>query len=279
MFNRNQSHIKYIVSGYLLCILLVLVYVNMFSVWSIISRSWNSDFLQVLPIIITIVILVVISLLFYYRKHSNLQPVRALPVVAGIFLCLAALTVPDPQIPIKRIHVVEYLLLALVVRHTMSFRLQGLPLLFFSMCFTAILGIHDEFLQGLHPSRTYGIRDIMVNTLGGCGGALIWHGFGLFVRTTPAIDHKSSISPFTALSYIAWLFLSIVAFIYPLYYYRGNIPPSWPAFPLAAAMVFVVLQHHYFPTHWKHGMLAISSGAFLLVLYPAAIRTAEFIFF
>ena len=101
-------------------------------------------------------------------------------VAAVLRLCLLALLVSDMRYAVKRIHVVEYLFLSLVVRYGMSWKLQEKNLLLFSFLATAVFGVHDELLQGIHPLRTYGLRDMAVNGISAAGGALIWHGADLF---------------------------------------------------------------------------------------------------
>jgi hypothetical protein len=174
--------------------------------------------------------------------------------------------------------VAEYVLLSLVVRWTMSFRLQGMALLVFSACFVAVLGVHDELLQGLHPARTYGLRDMAVNSLAGCGGAFIWHGLQLYTRETSSLPKNGNGNRLT-IYYVGWLVTGILAFILPLVLYRGGSLPYWPAMPLAGAIVLFSLYADQFMMPWKHGVGALSAVSFALILYPIITYGKAFSFY
>ena len=134
-------------AAYLVAVALVPVYASMYPVWMQLSGRLDHATLMLLPIVATVSLLGVIILVFRnaltHRRSSRKF------VAAGILICCIALLIPDPQLPAKKIHVAEYLLLAGVVRFAMSFRMPPLPLLLFSFLFTALLGVHDEFLQGI----------------------------------------------------------------------------------------------------------------------------------
>lgn len=256
-----------LVTGYLISILLVPIYVQMYPVWSVFNDALPARVMQALPVVITMVLLGVTLLAYRSLIKQGERTVRTWAVLAGVLLCLTALALPDPQVPVKRIHVVEYLVLSVLVRFAMSFRLQGITLLIFSGFFGALLGIQDEFLQGMHPARTYGLRDMAVNGLSSFGGALIWHGMNLFRRDVGPVD-KTPHRTRESVLYLFWLTLSILAMVLPLVYYRGSSVPLWPAAPLVGSMVFFLLSWNHFFRPWKHGIIAVSLVAFCLVFYP-----------
>jgi hypothetical protein len=275
MNSRNRMTILYQASGYLLSILLVPLYVSLFTIWKHLSVLLGSGVMTVLPPLLTLGLLFLAAAVFRDRLRS--RSLRRLPAAAGVLLCLAALLIPDGQFPVKRIHVAEYLLLSLVVRFAMSFRLQGLPLLFFTIIFSSLLGIHDEFLQGLHPARTYGLRDMAVNIAASIGGALLWHGLDLFSRPeSGAAGQDLPASP--ALCYLAWLLSSVFALAWPLQYYRDVNLPLWPAMPLAAALVFCGFYAPRFPHRWRHGIIAASILSFSLFPYLLLTHAAKISF-
>lgn len=268
-----------LIIGYLASVLLVPVYVSMFSVWKVLSSNWEKKLLYPLPIIVTLGFLIFLFYHYHRRIKEKLIPEKTGTILWGIGLCLFALAVPDPAFPVKRIHVAEYMLLSLVVRFAMSHRLQGAHLLFFSACFTALLGIHDEFLQGLHPSRTYGLRDITVNFLGGWGGALIWHGLGLFLRPVHPRFSPGRHGTVTGFLFTACLLFSVAALAFPAAFFRGSILPIWTVLPLVGMTVFYSLYENEFPAPWKHGITALSCISLPAMLYPVITHAGPFLFY
>ena len=276
--SRSNNHTSSgLVGGYLLSVILVPIYVQMFPVWKILSTRLDPDLLYALPIAITLAALGAILLIFVKLRTTNTRALEGRALLAGILLCLVALALPDPLFPAKRIHVAEYLLLSLVVRYAMSHRMQGLALLVFSGSFTAILGIHDELLQGLHHSRTYGLTDMSVNAVAAFGGAMIWHGLDCFnwksgdLTQAPEPDRET-------IFYLVWLLASILALVWPLEFYRGSSIPFWPALPIVGSCVFFLASIKHFCPPWKHGVTALSLVTFPLMLYPAigALSTLNF---
>lgn len=269
---------RHLIIGYLSAILLVIVYINMFPAVRYIVKEWGTTPVLVLPILITVTVLIVIfCLLLRTERKPQAQPGIAL-IIIGTAICLAALIIPDPQAPVKRIHVIEYMALSLLIRYTMSVRLKGSALLVYSIFFASLLGVHDELLQGLHPLRTYGTRDILVNTLGSAGGGLIWHGFNLFERPERASDQHARLSLFSAL-YLAWLFCSVVVFVVPLFSFREELLPLWPGVPLAGGLTLFIAAAANRSAQINHGIWAISCASYTLLAYPIATRLVPAVFF
>ena len=255
---------------YLGCGLLVLFYVNLFPVLEIVYRLFGDTFIK--GATIGIPLIAAGGLLFYFGRSSRQATLRInwIFVISGLTICLSALFIPDPKVSIKRIHVSEYLLLSFFVRYVMSHKIQGETLLLFSSFFTVILGIHDEFLQGLHPQRTYGLRDMLVNGVAGVGGGLIWHGFNLFSRNVensrPPLEKGT-----THLIYLVLLSLTILVLITQLNAYPSLAIPRWPCLPLIATSVLYFFFIRDNGTYWSHGLMVISYSSFCLLFYPLAI--------
>jgi VanZ family protein len=279
MINNNwQKNTLRSAVQYLGCCLLVILYVNLYPVWKIANNSFSATFIRGAPVLITV--LLAGGLLFYFYRSSlkNAVKIRWSYIIFGLVLCFSALFISDPEISAKRIHVPEYLLLSLYVRYVMSHKMRPMPLLLFSSIFTLILGIHDEFLQGLHPRRTYGLRDLLVNTIAGTGGGFIWHGFDLFSRNfagSPPLQKKSTVHS----TFLFWLLLALSGLIVPLYFYRSYAIPAWPFFPLIAASLFYFCLLRNDSSDWSHGLLVISYSSFSLLLYPMVINGAKILFY
>ena len=269
---------RHLIIGYLSAVLLVIVYINMFPAVRYIVEHWGTAPVLVLPILVTVAVLIVLFWLFTRTgRKPQAQPGIALLGI-GTAICLAALIIPDPQAPVKRIHVIEYMALSLLIRYTMSVRLQGTALLVFSIFFSSLLGVHDELLQGLHPLRTYGTRDILVNALGSTGGGLIWQGFNLFEHPEQKSGRPARLSRFTAL-YLAWLCCSVLVFIVPLLYFREELLPLWPGAPLAVSLTLFIAAAANHSAQINHGIWAVSCAAYTLLVYPLAVRLVPAVFF
>jgi hypothetical protein len=276
--SRQRKATTKIVSGYLLSLLLIPIYVNMFPVWRLVNAHLPGKVIAGLPIALTLAVL--LALCFFFSRRRERVPRGGAILAAGIGMCCIALLLPEAHLPAKKIHVVEYLFLSVVVRFAMAPRLQGAALLVCSACFTALLGIHDEFLQGLHPARTYGLSDMLVNTLSGCGGSLIWHACALFQQ--PVSPERSS--PIVAGSgliplYLLWLLAGVLALVVPAFWYRNAIIPLWTILPLIGAVGGAGLWLHRFPPDWRHGIIAAGSISLPLNLYPLLTNGSTFHFY
>jgi len=273
---ENRIHI---IGGYLLCVVLIMIFVNMFPVVRYVVLQYGTLPVLIFPLLITIAALLIILIFYFRRKHQGHTTATSIFIFVGLLICLAALAVPDPAAPVKRIHVIEYMLLSLAVRYTMSFRLQHLSLLIFSILFSTLLGIHDELLQGLHPLRTYGLRDIVVNTVGAIGGSCIWHGFNLFQRTLNDPDQSVTFPRRTALVYLLLLFTAVTFLVISLYFYRKQPVPLWPTIGLLLSYIYFYYYSSQFPCNWKHGLTALSIGSLPMMIYPLAARLDALVFF
>ncbi|WP_163338278.1 VanZ family protein [Desulfopila sp. IMCC35008] len=268
------------IGGYALSILLIPIYVNLFSLWKTLNGLFPPLVMLLLPICATLV-LAVFSFLYFLREQKKNKKILCRPfLLAGIIICMTALALPDPNYPVKRIHVAEYMILALIVRYAMSQKLNGIRLLFFSACFASILGIHDEFLQGLHPSRTYGLRDMSVNTLGAWGGALIWHGLGIFSLPPQTASSEKGTGTTVSLLYLLCLLTGVLALVIPMMFYKAShFIPLWPSMILFGSLVFYSSYVDQFRHDWKHGITAVSGTAFCLLFYVAVPRVSAYTFF
>lgn len=276
--SRQHEATAKIVSGYLLSLLLVPVYVSMFPVWQLVNAHLPEKVIAGLPVALTLGVLIALCL-FFSRRHGG-APFGRTALVAGIGLCCIALLLPEAHLPAKKIHVVEYLFLSLVVRFAMAPRLQGYVLLVCSACFTTLLGIHDEFLQGLHPARTYGLSDMLVNTLSGCGGSLIWHACALFQRPlSPERSDPADAGSGRIPLYLLWLLAGVLALVVPAFWYRNAVIPLWTMPPLIGAVGGAGLWLHRFPPAWRHGIIAAGSISLPLNLYPLLTNGSTFHFY
>ncbi len=275
--NLSATNRLFMIMGYLACLLLVPIYVNLFTLWDYAKRTFGDDLAGLLPIIGTSLLLLIIVLVV--RKRSKEIHSWGL-IILGIAIACLALFTTNPKWPAKRVHVAEYMMLVLVVRYAMSFKLSGTPLLFFSFLFAAMLGVHDEMLQGFSQNRTYGIRDMLVNSLGSLAGALIWHGAGWFGNLSIIHADAQSTRDYGPVLYLFWLIASLLLAVYPLYYYRGvELIPFWPFVPLGSTIVLFTFIFSRIPHSWRHGVQAITLCALALCSYPVYSHVSHVLFY
>ena len=260
------------VAGYLLCIALIPLYVNMFPVWKYLSTRFGDTMFVVLPPVLLFLFLG-LSFIFHLKSKNSLQPIDKASITLGLLLCCIGLLSTDPEFPVKRVHVAEYAFLCLVARYAMSHFLDGRALFFFSACLATILGIHDEFLQGIHPARTYGLRDMGVNLLGSFGGGLIWHGLQLFSdRKGPALSRVDG-------CFICWLCIAALLLIWPALWYRGLVIQTWAVLPLLAALVYYFFYRDRFTGALRHGITVLGAATVSLAVYPLLTRLPGIVFY
>ncbi len=265
---------------YLLACLTVIGFVNLYSLYRIVDKSLGKGVFLYAPLLLPPVLLGLFFVIL--RPRLQWQNIRISYVLAGLLLLTAGLMVPDPGIAVKRIHVTEYLLLALLVRYTMARHISGLPLLIFSCLATTILGIHDEFLQGIHPLRTYGLKDMLVNCLGACGGNLLWHGMGIFTGMLPARQeqHVQEAKNIVGASlYLGWLLLALLAMAVPLTQYLSSPLPMWPFLPLATVPLYWSLLRYRQDSGLRHGVAACTGLILPFFSYPVLINVLALTFY
>jgi hypothetical protein len=243
-------------------VILVAVYVNTYDIWRWLIANAGNSAASVSPFAITATAL---AIAFLFARRGGAWPA----LVLGAAIALGALFLTDPDYPAKRIHIPQYMLLSLVLRRALFHSATPEPALTgLSVAMAALLGIHDEFLQGFHPDRSFGLRDIGVNALGVLSGGLLANGLGLFVNGRAAAwdTGKPFLVTVIAMSMAAMLFIA------PMEAYRGQTIPIWTIMPLLAACCVWALLPGRRPLPWRiAGLLAAS-----LVLYPMASHAIRF---
>jgi hypothetical protein len=248
---------------------LVVVYVNTFDLWRALSASLGER-AGLMPYGIA---LLVAGAFFLARRRGT--PVLWPWIVAGLAAGAMGLLITDPDFPGKRIHVPQYMLLAVVIRAGLRRWLGGMPLLVFGVLLTALYGVHDEMVQGLHPKRTYGLLDMAVNALGGIAGTLVAHGMGFLPGRGAPHWPPIRLAAAGACAILGMLLLAAA-----LTAFRGVAAPVWTILPvLAGALMFSV----------ERALAGLRSGAaqaagacvlaaVLCVVYPVLSHVAPLVF-
>lgn len=212
----------------LAALVLVAAYIGAYGAWRALVSGLGEGRADILPVALTgMAGLGAMALALRVNARPKPEP-RA--VLAGIALAVAALFLSDPAFPAKRIHVLEYAVLALVVGRGLGTEIGGRLLFGATTLTTAVLASHDELIQGLLADRTFGLRDFAVDTVAAVAGVAVSHGLGLFARPATAEDAPRTIE-WLALALLAAGWLALLAAMPGLI---DRPMPLWPVVPLAA---------------------------------------------
>jgi VanZ family protein len=116
----------------------------------------------------------------------------------------------------KHIHIPEYILMSWILYRALALDYHGSGILLLVFICAAMLGVVDEIMQGIHPQRTYGWTDMIVDAAAGLIGCLslmglkqptkgdwAWYGDLKHFRGTLAVI---SFGALTAVSMCSFLF-------------------------------------------------------------------------
>ncbi len=218
------------VPSFVLAMFLTVAYVETFALWRWLGTLVSPAAASAVPFVVTGLVLAAAVGMGFIIRRRNIR-VQWGVVLLGIAIAVVSLFLSDPRFPAKRIHIVEYGVLAIVVRHAFSYRLGGAQLLWASVVVTALLGCHEELLQGLHPLRTFGPGDISRNAAAALAGGLIGHGLCLFQKQARG---REDVSPTLSLETVAVL-LGAGLLLLSLAAFRSDWIPWWTMAPLLAA--------------------------------------------
>jgi hypothetical protein len=218
---------------YGLALALVAAFVNTFEIWIWLQRQLPPWALTGVPFALTAPLIAWVG--WRLRAHAVLA--RSWPWFAAAAAAAAvAFAITDPAFPAKRAHIPEYMLLALVLRRGLAYHHAGAYLSVMSGIAAAVLGVHDELLQGLHPTRYFGLADIVVNAISAGAGACLGHGLATAAdgdaRPRSAIGGVGVPGWAVAAAAIAGLALLVLV----LLRMPGQPMPPWAALPVLAAV-------------------------------------------
>jgi hypothetical protein len=155
--NRFRTQPRAVLWG--LIVLYTLLIPNAIYVYRFIEARFGLVFAGRIP-------LVVVSLLgiayMVYLWRSKLGWKKALYLIPCVVIALAIFRLEGN--PNKHIHIPEYILMAWLVYAALKKDYRGGGMLILVFILASMLGVVDELEQGIHPGRTYGWTDMLVNT-------------------------------------------------------------------------------------------------------------------
>lgn len=125
-----------------------------------ISENFSSQYISKIPI--TLVLALTLSYLIL--AISNKRPLHSYLLLIPCLIIYLGLTRFEPYTN-KHIHIPEYTILAWLVYLACSIDYEGKGILLLVFLFSSLVGCIDEIVQGIHPARFYGWKDMLINTL------------------------------------------------------------------------------------------------------------------
>lgn len=181
---------------------LIVLFIQTFPVWQFLSAALGRAAAGIIPIaaLAGTVGFLSVGVIRVNRAQAHRWLGRWQTVFPALIIAGTALALVAPDLPAKRIHIPQYMLVAALIRAALTRSpgtdsLTGWQITLSTAGLTALLGVHDELAQGLHPDRTFGFRDIGINTLGGLAGALLLHLPAGPGNPPPAAAHDPGLAP------------------------------------------------------------------------------------
>jgi len=227
----HKSYFTY--TRLLLPIIITLSFQNGVDVWRNLSARMDDH----LAVFFTTLLLVAVFLIWTKWIELDLKKLLCKQAVFIVLLLTTLFWIPDPQFAAKKIHIPEYIFIALLCRWALTpFFQNSRYLSLASFLMVVFLGIHDEVLQGFHPERYFGYIDIVVNIGSGVVGC--WLGDRLLAR-----DQKMawSVGPqfYLFLSYCA---IATILFLSILWRYKGLYIPAWTILPYCGCVLALLVS-------------------------------------
>ncbi len=130
------------------------------------------------------------------------------------------------EIPEEAIHVSEYGILGLLVYRALTHRVRDFSIYLMAALVVALIGVIDEYIQWLTPSRVFDLRDIRTNAIAGALSQL-----AIFLGLRPSIIHgvPAAIN-WSRLCYLGIAALALLALGFMntpqrIAWYATNLPP------------------------------------------------------
>ena len=150
--------------------------------------------------IVWMAVLVVCSLATINLRRRGL-PASAYVWLIAVCACLGTYAYALRNIPVEAIHLVQYGLLGLLVYRALVHRIRDYSVYVAAALAVGMIGIIDEWIQWIVPSRYWGLRDLQINLV---AGGLTQLAIGAGLR--PAIiSGRPSWQSYRRLSHIAAL--------------------------------------------------------------------------
>jgi len=213
-------------------------YVNTFALWRAFGQAFGEGLRDALPwIMVAIIVLGLAGFLVWQRAGAKISwRLLAIAVLAAVI----GLSITDPAFPAKRIHVPQYFMLAIVVWFALPGRMRTPMTPVFVLVAVALYGVHDEFMQGFHPNRTFGLRDMAVNLCGATSGTFALLAFATDPGRRVTKPGQEAF-PVTAMFAMLAAVSGVMLLAWAATGYRNDLVPYWVVLPCLAGAFWLAL--------------------------------------
>ena len=128
-------------------------------IYDFITLRWSPEFAGFLPRLILLV--AGAAYIFYSIKAKLPFKKMSLLIPCAIISCLIIYLEPNPN---KHIHIPEYVLMTWLLFEAVRIDYKGTGIFLLVFLCSSFLGVLDEILQGILPSRSYGWQDMLINS-------------------------------------------------------------------------------------------------------------------
>lgn len=127
-------------------------------VFEALQQNFSKDLVGKIPLLIIFVFAAV-----YLAWGIKIKKTLQVLAVAAISAIIVAIIISVESNPNKHIHIPEYVLMTWILFEVIIIDYGGKGLGFLILICASMLGVVDELLQGIHPSRSYGWIDMLIN--------------------------------------------------------------------------------------------------------------------
>lgn len=116
---------------------------------------------------VTVVLVILAGFVAFRNLHKRGLPLSAKLSLITIFAAFLIYIYELRDIPEEAIHVAEYGILGLLVYRALTHRIRDFSIYIVATLLVGMIGIADEYIQWLIPSRYFDLRDIRTNFIAG----------------------------------------------------------------------------------------------------------------
>jgi len=107
------------------------------------------------------------AILAFTNLRRRSIPLSAYGWLLGILTVFIGYAYYLRNIPVEPIHVLEYGILGILVYRALVHRIHDYSVYVFAILIVGLVGVFDEYIQWVIPSRVFGLQDIRTNVIAG----------------------------------------------------------------------------------------------------------------
>ncbi len=177
------------------------------------SSRLPADIMASIPLMCILAFTIIYIIAFIrkvsFRRFLKTATTTIVPSVIIVFFIVQLVSNPN-----KHIHIPEYIVMTWLLYQALVTHYRGKGFYLLILISASLLGIIEEIEQGLHPSRFYGLTDMLVNTASSIIGVLTLIGLRKPPQPGPGWTHQLMKLKYGGLVLIFGVFVSASACFY-----------------------------------------------------------------